>query len=74
MEHSIVRYQGMTEEQLRGLPEEQILGICHDLLVYCNHTLRATSEGIRASLAKCDAIDAIGELYRTARKPTTHDF
>jgi hypothetical protein len=55
-----IQYQGMTEEQM--------LEICHCLLVYCNDTLRSASEKIRASLAKCDAIDNMAGLYRTARQ------
>ena len=64
----LIRYQGMTEEQLRSLPEEQILGICHDLLVSCNHTVKATSEGIRARLARMDAREKVVDLYRTLRQ------
>lgn len=60
MEHPIIKYQEMTEEQ--------ILGVCHDLLRYCNHTVRATSESVRASLAKCDTMDKIAELYKTFRQ------
>ena len=68
MGNELVRYQGLTEEQLRSLPEEQILGICHDLIRYCNHTVKATSEKVRASLARMDATEKMAELYRTVRQ------
>lgn len=56
MEHPIVKYQVLTEEQ--------ILGVCHDSLIYCNHAVKEASEKINTSLARCDAMDKMAELYR----------
>ena len=68
MSNEIVKYEGMTKAQLEGLPEEQLYEIAHDMLRWCNHTVRSMSERINATLAKCDAMDKMAELYRTARQ------
>jgi len=68
MGNEIVKYEGLTREQLGGLPEEQLYEIAHDMLKWCNHTVRGMSEQINATLAKCDAMDKTAELYRTIRQ------
>ena len=65
MSNEIVPYQKMRLEDLAELPEEQLLDIACDMLRYCNHTVKATSEGIKATLAKCDAMDKTAKLYKT---------
>jgi len=59
----IMRYNGMTLEQLSSLSENQLLDIAYDMLRWCNHTVRGMSEDIRATLAKCDAMDKVAGLY-----------
>ena len=68
MVDEIVPYQGIKLDDLRDLPDEQILDIVYDLTKYINHTLQSIAHDIRASLAKCDAMEKTAELYRSLKQ------
>jgi hypothetical protein len=63
MEEDYHIVDGITLEQLSSLPEDQLLNITCDMVRWCDHTIRGMCERIDASLAKCDAMDHIAELY-----------
>ncbi len=67
MDYPLVPYQNISLEVLDSLPQDQLEAISLDLLRYCNHTVRATSESIRASLARMDAMDKVGRLITPSR-------
>jgi hypothetical protein len=70
MVNEIIPYQGLKLEEMAELPEERILEIACDLLDYCNHTVNSMNESIQATLARCDAIDKMGELYKKLQSET----
>jgi hypothetical protein len=67
MTGEVVKYERMTEEQLKGLPLNQVIDIVHDYVVATIHDCRATHERVQARLKRMDALEKMGELYRSVR-------
>ena len=47
------------------ISEERVYELMLSLLKSCNHTIKATSEEIKACLSRCDAMEKAAELYRS---------
>ncbi len=60
----------MNEKDLKNLSEDKLYEIALSALKYCTHTIKSTSENLKASLAKMDALDQMQDLYKTLRKDT----
>lgn len=67
MSNEIVKYNGMTLNEILNLPEDKMLDIAYDILRATNHEIRATSKRVRASLARINAMEKTADLYRPVR-------
>ena len=68
MTEDLKPYNLMSEEELKNLPEDKLYEIALSALRYCNHNIKSTSENIKASLAKMDALDQMQDLYNSLRR------